>query len=357
MPDDNKTTDTNPAPTQDFSGVGQTIPPMEPSISTPSPPPVSLTDQGQTADTPPPAANSTVPPPPPIIEEQKEGEANIPPIVTTGEKPKGKVGKKVIATILGILFLVGGVSAGVILVQQQQDIREQAAVISNGNGGGGGTPTATPIPTSTPIATPTPWTPSPQCIADDECLGPGEDCCSSPSSGYFWASCPVTESICRSEGGTACIMDDYCLEGARDVCCNLQNYDDSTCETPIKKRCGAGEATATPVPTATPTPRPGVEISALCLNIKAFDTSWNEITDFSSLRAGDVVRFTISGTTNSGNIDKAKFRINSPTWRTTVVNKKPGTNDFYDEYTIPEGVTSFTVNAQLHHTNSAVDWF
>ncbi|TEU02744.1 hypothetical protein E3I18_00430, partial [Candidatus Woesebacteria bacterium] len=153
MPDDNKTTDTNPTPTQDVSGVVQTIPPMEPSISTPSPPPISPTDQGQITDTPPPAANSAVPPPPPIIEEQKEGEADIPPVITTGEKPKGKVGKKVIATILGILFLVGGVSAGVILVQQQQDIREKAAVI-NGNGGGGGT-TPTPTPTLIPTTAPT----------------------------------------------------------------------------------------------------------------------------------------------------------------------------------------------------------
>jgi hypothetical protein len=111
------------------------------------------------------------------------------------------------------------------------------------------------------------------------------------------------------------------------------------------------------VPTATPTPPPGEEISALCLNIKAFDTNWDEITDLSSLRAGDIIRFTVSGTTNSGNIDKARFRINSPTWRTDVVTKKPGTSEFYDEYTIPEGVTSFTINAQLHHTSSDINWF
>jgi hypothetical protein len=158
-------------------------------------------------------------------------------------------------------------------------------------------------------------------------------------------------------------MDGYCLEGIRDVCCNLENYDDPTCETPIKKRCGSGSPTSTPIlipttaPTATPTPPPGVEISARCLEIQVFDANWDEIIDLSNLKAGDIIRFTVSGTTNSGNIDKARFRINSPTWRTNVVAKKPGTGEFYDEYTIPEGVTSFTINAQLHHTSSDISWF
>jgi len=396
MPDDNKTTDTNPTPTQDASGVGQTIPPMEPSISSPSPLPVSPTDQGQITDTPPPAANSTVPPPPPIIEEQKEGEADIPPVVTTGEKPKGKVGKKVIATILGILFLVGGVSAGVILVQQQQEIREKASCVSDGNCIGPGevccndskfdsscyvTETRCESkPAPEPTATPTPWTPSPQCKTDGNCIGPGEDCCS--GNDYFDNSCPVTETRCGVESycsqakqeectnGMDCIPTQYggyceevpcresgCLRPGERCCGGTAGSEfDASCYV-TETMCGAGGATATPVPTATPTPRPGVEISARCLNIKAFDTSWDEIIDLSSLKAGDIIRFTVSGTTNSGNIDKARFRINSPTWRTDVVAKKPGTGEFYDEYTIPEGVTSFTINTQLHHTSSDISWF
>jgi len=42
----------------------------------------------------------------------------------------------------------------------------------------------------------------------------------------------------------------------------------------------------------------------------AFDAEWNVITNLSSLVAGDVVRFTVSGKTNSGAIDKARFTIN-----------------------------------------------
>jgi hypothetical protein len=365
---------------------------MEPSISTPSPPLVSPTDQGQTADTPPPAANSTVPPPPPIIEEQKEGETNIPPVVTTGGKPKGKVGKKVIATILGILFLVGGVSAGVILVQRQQDIREKAAVI-NGNGGGGGvtpTPTPTLIPTRAPTATPTPtvtdcsfdkskaWSTCPAECKDtvkslSECYlaaknwictgkqwqpnyaDPGNCAGSCPWPLTNGQCCPTSPDNCSNLGSKICIEDPFvsectlwdnsCPSGQKyywKAIAWSENYDEL-----VEQYCRAK-----------PTPTPGVGLRASCLLIRIFDADWNDITSqLSSLKAGDTIRFTVSGTTSSGNIDKARFRINSPTWRTDVVAKRPGTNDFYDEYTIPEGVTSFTINAQLHHTSSDVNWF
>ncbi len=89
--------------------------------------------------------NTNQPTTPPIIEEGKELEKttvpeetvspgkspgmDIPPDITTSGKGGGKFGgKKVIASILGILFLVGGIGAGVILVQRQQDIREKAKV-------------------------------------------------------------------------------------------------------------------------------------------------------------------------------------------------------------------------------------
>ena len=356
MPDDNKTTDTNPAPTQDVSGVGQTIPPMEPSISTPIPPPVSPTDQGQTTDAPPSAANSTVPPPPPIIEEQKEGKADIPPIVTTGGKPKGKVSKKVIATILGILFLVGGVSAGVILVQQQQEIREEAAESVHA------------------------------CLAESQsyCIGNylSNDCwcgdVSGPSNADYWCctlkgnpGVIVSDKNCCPPAGWADYTwgateygEDWCFNTAVPSCVGDSDTPVGSttvsCGTEPDSRCNGTVSTPTPTPpTPTPTPTPTDEIYCSCLEIQAFDTEWNELTstELSNLKAGNTVRFTVSGTTNSGNIDKARFRINSPTWRTVVVAKKPGTNKFYDEYTIPEGVTGFTINAQLHHTSSDIGWF
>lgn len=415
MPDDNKITDTNLTPLQDTPNVDQSIPPMEPSISTPSPPPAPPAGQDQPTDTPLPATDSTEPPPPPIIEEQEEGGTDIPPVITTGEKPKGKVGKKVIATILGILLLVGGVGAGVILVQRQQDIREKATLFADcerdtdcgsyyvcrdgncvmpgeptceGEGGvcintpncfnigrvlvnrgsGCGLDLCCSQAQTTPTSIPT--------------SGPEHPNCNTNKSLYFPSNCSerlvkdhIIREFCDGDGdkywckewqldyGVPCWCDrpsgypnvgkDYWLKPA-------PGETKLECGITPDSRCITGPTpTSTPKgPTPTPTPTPGVGLRASCLLIRVFDTGWNEITgQLSNLKAGDKVRFTVSGTTSSGSIDKARFRINSPTWRTVVVAKKPGTNDFYDEYTIPEGVTSFTINAQLHHTNLDIGWF
>lgn len=394
MPDEDKTTNTNQPLTGGTPAVDQPDPAAEPTTPTTSPtttPPPDISDQAIDTPPPPPMEDGAVSPPPPIVEEKKPEETtaptqetgtaegdqaipDIPPVITTsGAGGKKPANKKMIATILGVLFLVGGIGAGVILVQNQQDIREWARVIAdcerdsdcggdykcvNGDCVLPSTPAPTLAPTSAPTPAPTSnWTPSPGCIADDQCLAPGESCCSSPSSGYFDNNCPVTESICREEGGTACIMDGYCLEGVQDVCCNLSNYDDPTCTTPIKKRCGTGPTTpttapVTPEPTATPTLPPGV--TASCLNIQAFNTEWNSITTLSSLVAGDVVRFTVAGNASSGSFDKARFTING-TLRSDVSVKRPGTDEFYDEYTIPEDATTFTIKAEVHH--SSLGWF
>lgn len=94
--------------------------------------------------------------------------------------------------------------------------------------------------------------------------------------------------------------------------------------------------------------------SAKCLNIQAFDTNWTKITDLSTLKAGDKVRFTVAGQASSGTFDRARFKING-VQRAEVSAKRPGTQEFYDEYTIPAGVTSFSVNAEVHH--SSLGWF
>ena len=58
-------------------------------------------------------------PPPPII--FRPGETPAP--ITPGKKG---IGKKTIATILGLILLIGGVATGVILVQQRQELRKKA---------------------------------------------------------------------------------------------------------------------------------------------------------------------------------------------------------------------------------------
>ncbi len=102
------------------------------------------------------------------------------------------------------------------------------------------------------------------------------------------------------------------------------------------------------------TPSPGLDCQ--CLDIKVFDEEWSQLSvgQLIALEAGNVVRFTVSGVSSAGAIDKARFTING-VQRPEVTAKRPGTNEYYDEYTIPEGVSSFTINAELHHTT--IGWF
>lgn len=95
-------------------------------------------------------------------------------------------------------------------------------------------------------------------------------------------------------------------------------------------------------------PTPG--INALCSSVVAYDTSWDVLSssDLSNLKPGNKVRFTVSGSATSGTLDKARFTVNG-VLRAEVTTKRPGTNEFYDEYTIPAGTTTFNVSAQIHH--------
>jgi hypothetical protein len=90
-----------------------------------------------------------------------------------------------------------------------------------------------------------------------------------------------------------------------------------------------------------------------CTSVKAYDTNWNllDTAKLSALKAGDKVRFAISGTPVD-QIDNARFTING-VLTTNVTLKEPGT--YYTEYTIPAGVSSFTVTAEIHHLT--LGWF
>ena len=230
--------------------------------------------------------------------------------------------------------------------------------------------TPTPTPTPPPGATPTP-TPAPGCYSCARC--------SNTKPGYWatwtddtsncdgWYVCTEPTYECKPEKcgpgcatptptptpsyrgcGEACNDYIHCIPslncpggpgGGR--CVNGLCPEDPDCV------CGA-----TPTPRG-PTPTPGE--TAVCLNIKAYDINWNQLTasQLSSLRVGNIVRFTVSGTP-ANKINKAKFRINGVD-RPETSSKKPGTNEYYDEYTIPAGTTSFTVNAKLHHVT--LGWF
>lgn len=107
---------------------------------------------------------------------------------------------------------------------------------------------------------------------------------------------------------------------------------------------------------SSPSPQPSAspnlnQIS--CSAVSAYDTNWQQLSpsQLSELKPGEVVRFTVSGTASNGNFDQARFTING-TQRAVVTDTRPGTDEFFDEYTIPNGVTTINVEAQVHHTQT-----
>ncbi|MEK7061283.1 MAG: hypothetical protein AAB954_01330, partial [Patescibacteria group bacterium] len=62
---------------------------------------------------------------------QNTNPTDIPPTISNPQTPKRKSGR-ILATILGILLLVGAVGTGVVLIGQNQDIREKASCIPDG---------------------------------------------------------------------------------------------------------------------------------------------------------------------------------------------------------------------------------
>jgi len=90
-------------------------------------------------------------------------------------------------------------------------------------------------------------------------------------------------------------------------------------------------------------------VETQCKGVKAYDKDWKEISnaELSELKPGDEVYFTVEGNAvSSGNIQKGRIKVNSGDWQETT-NKKPGSEEFYITYTIPEGVTTFTVVGEV----------
>lgn len=153
----------------------------------------------------------------------------------------------------------------------------------------------------------------------------------------------------------------WCFDTAAGTCDGQYPYAERCSLLP--QQCTGGTTTATtedvqtptPPPGSTPTPPPTPGSNAACYAVKAYDTSWNLLTNaqLSALSARDIVRFTVSGTP-ANQIDKARFTING-VLEPEVITKKPGTDEYYTEYTIPPVVVSFTVTAQVHHLT--LGWF
>lgn len=265
--------------------------------------------------------------------------ATEPAIITAPHAPKKYGGGKVIATIFGILLLIGGVTAGVILVQRQQQIAEKATsgaecqqnpncilLENRGNSGTESFPRnirAVQI-TSQEVRTYQPG------LTEDGCYRVNIE-----GRNLTWQK--------YGEG-----------PNCKDIS-NIQvklEVDGQPSNTPTQPQVSEPPQE----PTSPPEEPPPSGTSASCGEVKAYDTAWNLLSQaqLSALDSGSKVRFAVSGTASSGSFDKAKFIVNGTDLGETSL-KKPSTEEFYSEYTIPTNVTSFTVGAQVHH--SELGWF
>lgn len=255
-------------------------------------------------------------------------------VITAPHTPQKYGGKKIIATIFGIFVLIGGIAAGVLLVQRQQELREKAASGSACDH-------------------------SPDCVLVDNAQNSGSRTVERSiayvditDKDYHRYEPGETDDGCRkvSISGNTVTWERY---GDGPNCKDVSN---------VQIWMGQGEITPTETPKNTPTPTqpPCVtqppSITAECSNVKAYDTNWNQLsqTQLGQLEAGTTIKFTVSGTASSGSFDKARFSVNSAGLGETAL-KKPGSDEFYIDYTLPTNTTSFNVSAQIHH--SSIGWF
>ena len=352
----------------------------------------------------------------------------MPPVITTQKKKFA--GGKVIATILGLFLLVGGLGAGIMLVGQQQDIRERAGSCANNpcgpglecDGSGGCRPDGSGDDYTGPVIEPPddPWqdpdgdgayNPSDNggCSSGDyHCGGSGaaydfciqasagktcneaaEDlgyvvpignvtCIKDPNGswspdtsattytvdGYTQAlnqctsQCPVSSSTCTfGSGAYICPVGHVgaCTEtngqpfsGTQNSCfCGVVQFDTGSGHTSFSSTCGCGGNDTPPDDNPTPT---SPAITAVCQNVKAYTTSWVLLTSaqLSQVDPGDSGYFCVTGVATGESFDKARFTINGVLQpETTTV--RPGSTDFCQLYTIPTGVTTFNVTAQINH--------
>ena len=264
--------------------------------------------------------------------------------VVVGSENRKKGNSKAIATVLGILLLIGAVGAGVFLASQQQELRigawdcqkyifsvNQAGLVTVQNGSTRNEPIqqAKVYINSNLVAT-----------LDVPALDAGD------ATNLGTVSVPANGSFSWQVVGTKDCED----QGRFDP---QPTPTPTTIPTPTPTPTGIPSPTPIPSPTSTPTPPP---IGAACHDVVAYDSNWQvlSMSDLAVLAVGDTVRFAVGGTTTGGTFDKARFTING-TLRPEVTAQKPGSNEYFDEYTIPAGTTSFSVNAQIHH--SSLGWF
>ena len=278
----------------------------------------------------------------------------LPTAMEPKEQPsnKKKIGMKKLLIGFSVFFLLVGTISTVLLVRYNQDIREKASsgadcdhspdcdLVGSGQNSGSYTATRTIIYVDITDQNSTRYYPG---HTNDGChdvtitgnqvtwnkIGPGPDC-KTVSNVQVWMGSGTTTPT------------------------PLPTNTPSNTPT-ITPTFPPGTHTPTPQPTHTVTPTLPPGVAAACGDVQAYDTNWNLLSSaqLAQLKSGDTVRFAVAGTTNSGTFDKARFTINGILQPETST-KKPASDSFYMEYTVPTGTLNFTVTAQVHH--STLGW-
>lgn len=375
---------------------------------------------------------------------------DIPPVVSP--PPKKKFGPKaIVAGVLGLLLLVGGIGAGILLVQQQQDIREKASTNSC-TGGFAPCPEAgvcsniypsdvctnlgatqcqnatTVVKCSGPLTqfcSLNYWKYDQTCGAgqsclDGACVSAGDTASPSPSpsgGGGGGSDCRYTRDEAAGAVGLAGNCSGYTFRALVFECNGPSSLgNNGRCEdkgihpgyqsTPVDQpgatsvnigsvgNCKSRQADlivtgrpegdpldgdnlpGTPVvanfiikdgnqsgcntpppPASAPASAPASSAgtTAFCQQIKAYDTNWAQLgpSQLAALQVGDHVRFAVRGSATGGTFTKAIFKVNGVD-SNEITNKKPGTEEYFYEYTIPTGATAITVEGFVFH--STLGW-
>jgi hypothetical protein len=248
------------------------------------------------------------------LDSQKAGDSNV--VIPAGLAKRSVTGK-IIATVLGVLLLIGGVAAGVYLVQQQQQFRQKASTDD-------------------------------LCEQEPNCFvinNPGNSG-SYPVSGIVF-NVSLTSDQVHSFDPTV----------QEDGCYRVQIEDGHINWERISTASECAEIVSIQVWTLgdlNNNQQPST--NAMCQNIIIYDEDWNQLdaSELSDLSPGETIRFAVKGSTNQGSIDMAKFIVNEVEHEPTT-NVRAETGEFYEEYVLPDGVNRVSVKAQLHH--SSLGWF
>ncbi len=260
---------------------------------------------------------------------------DLPPLVTPPKKKFG--GGRIIATILGLFLLVGGIGAGIALTSQQQLFEQKAGSGVSYCGDG---------------------------ICNENASSCSRDC------GSNLINCGGVQcqaQYCHCTGGQACTgyecvnqewVQNVCISQGRSWCSNSEAGGGMTCCAagyvcnPGGEGCVPGGNPSNPPRSNPPSNPPSStpQITATCQNIKAYSTSWTVLTQsqLANTPVGGHINFCVTGATTGGSFNKGRFSVNGTALGETTT-QRPGSQDYCKEYVIPANTSTFTVVGDIHH--------